>query len=124
MAWMLSSLWSSHAPQTYYQAVAAVILSGVVSLFLLLMMARVAIKLVGKVRYRWISLGTLGVLLAIVVATTGWGGLLICAVATGIGLIPVLWGSRRVNCMGVLLLPIALNMAGVGGVIAGWMGLV
>jgi hypothetical protein len=26
--------------------------------------------------------------------------------------------------MGVLLLPIALNMAGVGGVIAGWMGLV
>jgi putative membrane protein len=124
MAWMLSSLWSSHAPQTYYQAVAAVILSGVVSLFLLLMMARVAIKLVGKVRYRWISLGTLGVLLAIVVAMTGWGGLLICAVATGIGLIPVLWGSRRVNCMGVLLLPIALNMAGVGGVIAGWMGLV
>jgi putative membrane protein len=124
MAWMLSSLWSSHAPQTYYQAVAAVILSGVVSLFLLLMMAHVAIKLVGKVRYRWISLGTLGVLLAIVVAMTGWGGLLICAVATGIGLIPVIWGSRRVNCMGVLLLPIALNMAGVGGVIAGWMGLV
>jgi putative membrane protein len=124
MAWMLSSLWSSHAPQTYYQAVAAVILSGVASFFLLLVMARVAIKLVGKVRYRWISLGTLGVLLTIVVAMTGWGGLLICAVATGIGLIPVLWGSRRVNCMGVLLLPIALNMAGVGDVIAGWMGLV
>jgi putative membrane protein len=124
MAWMLSSLWSSHAPRTYYQAVAAMILSGVVSFFLLLVMARVAIKLVGRVRYRWISLGTLGVLLTIVGALTGWGGLLICAVATGIGLIPVLWGSRRVNCMGVLLLPIALNMAGVGGVIAGWMGLV
>jgi putative membrane protein len=124
MAWMLSSLWSSHAPRTYYQAVAAMILSGVVSFFLLLVMARVAIKLVGKVRYCWISLGTLGVLLTIVGALTGWGGLLICAVATGIGLIPVLWGSRRVNCMGVLLLPIALNMAGVGDVIAGWMGLV
>jgi putative membrane protein len=124
MAWMLSSLWSSHAPRTYYQAVAAMILSGVVSFFLLLVMARVAIKLVGRVRYRWISLGTLGVLLTIVGALTGWGGLLICAVATGIGLIPVLWGSRRVNCMGVLLLPIALNMAGVVGVIAGWMGLV
>jgi putative membrane protein len=104
--------------------VAAVILSGVVSFFLLLVMARVAIKLVGRVPYRWISLGTLGVLLAIVVAMTGWGGLLTCAVATGIGLIPVLWGSRRVNCMGVLLLPIALNMAGVGDVIARWMGLV
>ena len=124
MAWMLSSLWSSHTPQTYYLAVAAVVLTGVLSFFLLLLMTRVAIKLVGKVHYRWISLGTLAVLLTIVVGMTGLGGLLICAVATGIGLIPVLWGSRRVNCMGVLLLPIALNMTGVGGVIAGWLGLI
>jgi putative membrane protein len=55
---------------------------------------------------------------------TGWAGLLVCLVAGGIGLIPVLWGSRRMHCMGVLLLPIALNMAGVGDVIAGWLGLV
>jgi len=124
MAWMLSSLWSSYTPQTYYLAVAAVVLTGAISFFLLLLMTRVAIKLVSKVHYRWISLGTLVVLLTIVVGMTGWGGLLICAVATGIGLIPVLWGSRRVNCMGVLLLPIALNMVGMGGVIAGWLGLV
>jgi putative membrane protein len=84
MAWMLSSLWSSYTPQTYYLAVAAVVLSGVVSFFLLLLMTRLAMKLVGKVHYRWISLGTLVVLLAIVVGITGWGGLLICAVATGI----------------------------------------
>jgi putative membrane protein len=124
MAWMLSSLWSSYTPQTYYLAVAAVVLSGVLSFFLLLLMTRVAIKLVGKVHYRWISLGTLVVLLVIVIGMTGWGGLLICAVATGIGLIPVLWGSRRMNCMGVLLLPIALNMAGAGATVAGWLGLI
>ncbi len=124
MAWMLSSLWSSYTPQTYYLAVAAVVLTSVISFFLLLLTARLAIKLVGKVHYRWVSLGTLTVLIAIVAGTTGWGGLLICTVATGIGLIPVLWGSRRTNCMGVLLLPIALNMGGVGGVIAGWLGLI
>ena len=124
MAWMLSSLWSSYTPQTYYLAVAAVVLSGILSFFLLLLMTRVAIKLVGKVHYRWVSLGTLAVLLVIVIGMTGWGGLLICAVATGIGLIPVLWGSRRMNCMGVLLLPIALNMAGAGAVVAGWLGLI
>jgi TctA family transporter len=55
---------------------------------------------------------------------TGPGGLLVLAVATGIGLIPVLWGSRRMNGMGVLLLPIALNMAGVGDAVAEWLGLV
>lgn len=124
MAWMLSSLWSSYTPQTYYLAVSAVVLTGVISFFLLLLMTRVVIKLVRKVHYRWISLGTLAVLLAIVVGMTGWGGLLICAVAAGIGLIPVLWGSRRMNCMGVLLLPIALNMAGGGSTIAVWLGLV
>ena len=43
--------------------------------------------------------------------------------ASGIGLIPVLWGSRRMNAMGVLLLPIALNMSGAGPWIAGLMGL-
>jgi len=124
MAWMLSSLWSSYTPQTYCVAVAAVVLSGVLSFFLLLLLTRVTIRLVGVVHYRWISLGTLAVLLAIVVGMTGWGGLLICAVGTGIGLVPILWGSRRVNCMGVLLVPIALDMVGVGGAIAGWLGLI
>jgi putative membrane protein len=124
MAWMLSSLWSSYTPQTYYTATAAVVLTGVLSFFLLLLMTRVTIQLVAMVHYRWISLGTLIVLLVIVVGMTGWGGLLICAVSTGIGLIPVLWGSRRMNCMGVLLLPIALNMVGAGSVVAQWLGLI
>jgi len=124
MAWMLSSTWSAHTPQTFYLAVAGVILSGVFSFFLLLLMARVAIKVIGRVHYRWISLGTLVVLLAVILGVTGWTGLLICAVATGIGLIPALWGSRRVNCMGVLLLPVGMNMVGVGGVVAGLLGLI
>ena len=54
---------------------------------------------------------------------TGLPGLGICVVATGIGLIPVLWGSRRMNTMGVLLLPIALNMTGAGTWIVGLVGL-
>jgi len=124
MAWMLGSLWSAYTPQTYYLAAAAVVLTGALSFFLLLVMARVAIRLVGAVDYRWISVGTLVVVVGIVGGVTGWNGLLICLVAAGIGLIPVLWGSRRMNCMGVLLLPIALNMAGVGDVIAGWLGLI
>jgi putative membrane protein len=124
MAWMVSSVWSPFTPQTYYLAVAAVVLSGILSFLLLLALARAAIKVVGSVDYRWINTVTAGVLLAVVVGLTGWGGLLICAVGTGIGLIPVLWGSRRTNCMGVLLLPIALNMVGMGETIAIWLGLI
>jgi len=83
----------------------------------------VVIALTARVSYRLISFVTLAILLAVVFTMTEWGGLAVCAVATGIGLIPVLWGSRRMNAMGVLLLPIALNMAGVGDVVAGWLGL-
>ncbi len=123
MAWMLSSLWATYTPQAYYQAVTAVILAGIISFFLLLLVARLMSRLVGRINYHRVSLGTLIVLLAVVSGMTGAGGLLICAVATGIGLIPVLWGSRRMNCMGVLLLPVALNMAGAGDTVAGWLGL-
>ena len=38
-------------------------------------------------------------------------------------LLPVLFGSRRLNCLGILLLPIACNMSGFGETITGWLGL-
>lgn len=123
MAWMLSTVYSGATPRMYLLAVAAVVLTGGLAFFLSLGLTRLVTRLLARVHYRWISLGTLVILLLIVVGMTGLGGLLICAVATGIGLIPVLWGSRRMNCMGVLLLPIALNMAGVGDVVARWLGL-
>jgi hypothetical protein len=56
----------------------------------------------------------LGVLVIVVAGITGWPGLAICAVASGIGLIPVLWGARRMNAMGILLLPNAISMVGGG----------
>ena len=52
------------------------------------------------------------------------GGLLIAIPATAIGLIPSLFGSRRMNCLGVLLIPITLNMAGIGASIAHGLGLI
>jgi hypothetical protein len=36
----------------------------------------------------------------------------------------VLWGSRRTNCLGVVLLPLTLQMAGLGPTVASWIGLV
>ena len=123
MAWMVSSVWSSDVPQTYYLAVAAVVLTGVISFFLLLIAARVMTKLIDTTSYRTTSVATLALLLAIVAGMTGWGGLATCVVASGIGLIPALWGSRRLNCMGVLLLPVSLEMVGAGDMIATWLRL-
>ncbi|MCD6345079.1 MAG: hypothetical protein DRI37_04770 [Chloroflexi bacterium] len=123
MAWMVSTRYSTYTPERYYWATAAVLLAGVLAFFLSLGMTRLLLALTRRVSYRWLSGGTLVILLLVVFGMTGTGGLAICAVATGIGSLPVLWGSRRMNCMGVLLLPIALNMAGAGSVVAGWLGL-
>ncbi|MDX9952744.1 MAG: tripartite tricarboxylate transporter permease [Anaerolineae bacterium] len=123
MAWMLSTRYSSFTPEAYVWATAAVLLAGTLAFFLLLALSRVMMALVSRVSYRVLSWGTLGILLLVVWGITGWGGLVICTVATGIGLIPVLWGSRRMNCMGVLLLPIALNMVGWGDTVARFLGL-
>lgn len=140
MAWMLSTLWRSYTPQTYYTAVAAVLLTGVLSYFLLLRLARGVIRAMEKVDYHSVSRAVLVILIGMVMGVpalgeyvgTGdgaaalraaLGGLTICAVATGIGLIPAFWGARRMNCMGLLLLPIALNMSGLGATVAGWLGM-
>ncbi len=123
MAWMISTRYSTYTPDRYYWATAAVLLAGVVAFFLSLGLTRVVIGLTASVSYQALSWATLAILLLVVFGMTGPGGLAICAVATGIGLIPVLWGSRRMNCMGVLLLPIALNMVGAGDVVARFLGL-
>jgi putative membrane protein len=124
MAWMLGVIYTPYTPETYWLAVAAVLICGALAFLMLLWLSRGAIWLVTRVDYRWISAGTLLLLVGIVLAMTGWEGLVIAIVATGIGLLPVMWGSRRMNCMGVLLLPLTLNLAGLGPTVAGWLGLV
>lgn len=123
MVWMLSTRYTSFGPGAYLRTTAAALMVGVVAFLLSLGLTRGVVALTNRTRYRWISWGTLIVLLAMVGGITGFKGLIICAVATGIGMIPVLWGSRRMNAMGILLLPIALNMAGAGDEIAAWLGL-
>jgi putative membrane protein len=124
MAWMLSTVYVPHSPAIYWVAIASMLACGALAFLLLLWLSRGAIWLVGRYDYRIISAATLAILFLVVLALTGWGGLAIAVVATGIGLIPVMWGARRMNCMGVLLLPLTLSLAGWGTTVAGWLGLI
>ena len=60
---------------------------------------------------------TLSVLLGVYLAgmvflLDGWMGLLVLALATAIGMLPVLWGVRRTQVMGALILPAILHAFG------------
>ena len=123
LASLLSTIYTPGTPQLYYTAVAALAVSGAVSFCLLIPYARFAVRVLTRLDYRVVNIGTLLLIVALLLITTGLAGLLIAIPATAIGLIPSFFGSRRSNCMGVLLVPIMLDMAGVGPDLARLLGL-
>nr|HPQ40266.1 tripartite tricarboxylate transporter permease [bacterium] len=100
-----------------------VLFAGCFSFLFTLLSARWMIALLHRIHYHVFYWATLPVLLILVYWITGWGGLALLAVATCIGLIPIAFQCRRSNCMAVLLVPIALNMAGYGGAVLRLLGL-
>jgi len=121
-AWMIQSV---HLPDTadFGQALLALAMGGAVAILLLPFCARTMVALAARVGYRTLSAAAFVTILAMVALTTGWMGLALMAVSTGIGLIPVLFDARRMNCLGVILLPLACNMSGVGAAVAEGLGL-
>ncbi len=124
MAWMLRPFYTPHTYEEYWRTLGTIMLSGGISFFLLLAYSRLLIALINKVNYRALSVTMFFLLIAVTWALTGPMGLALMTVATAIGLIPVYFHSRRMNCMGVLLLPLTLNMGGLGPAVARLMGLV
>ncbi len=123
LAWMLSSTYVPYGWHSYWLAVAAMALAGTAAFVALVVLARAAAGLINHLNAKWLAAVALIIAAAITFAFTGWGGFVIMWVATTVGLIPVVVGGRRLNCLGVLLVPITLNMIGVGPLVAQWLGL-
>ncbi|MDD4871637.1 MAG: tripartite tricarboxylate transporter permease [Kiritimatiellae bacterium] len=122
-AWLMRGLYVPGSYHDYYMALASIAIAGAVSFILIGPLTRGIILLMERFSYRYLSLVSMILIVAIVCFVTGLAGFAIMLVAGGIGLIPVLSGSRRMNCLAVILLPIACNMSGVGMKVAGWLKL-
>ena len=120
---MLGGLYQPRTGHDYYAMLAGIAVAGVVSLLLVGPLARLVLAAAGRWGYRRLSAAALVVILGLAVAITGLTGLLVLVTGAGIGLVPVLFGSRRMNCLGVILLPMACNMSGVGPAVASGLGL-
>jgi putative membrane protein len=123
LANMLRTSYVPRGEHDFLMILAAMALSAALAFFLLGPVVRLTMAVIKRVDYRLLSWFTLAIMTTLVFVITGWGGLLIMVVSTGIGLIPVVFYSRRSNCMGVLLIPVALDMAGYGPAVARFMGL-
>ncbi len=122
-AWMIQSLFTARTYYDYLMILGVIALAGGLSFLLLSPMARFVLWLIERIDYRTVSWVALVIIVAIVLGVTGLAGLYVMLVGTGIGLLPVLFGSRRLNCLGVLLLPMACKMSGIDAPIARFLGL-
>jgi putative membrane protein len=122
-AWMIKGLAVPQGWDNYFLVLGCLAISGALSFLLLSPLSVFMLWLMRHIHYRTLSAIALLVILPMVFFATGWVGLFIALVGCGVGLIPVLYGSRRLNCLGILLLPMACNLAGLGGVVAAFLGL-
>jgi len=124
LAWIVTPVVSVLTMKEYALFVGLMLFSAGLSFLLLMPFTRLCIKIVEKIPYHWVSVVALAIVIPGVFSFTGWGGMAIMTVATGLGLLPVMFQARRMNLMGVLLLPVCLNMAGYGNDVLKFLGLI
>ncbi len=118
----ISLFFVPETAEQYFLISGIIAIAGAVTLMFLPRYCRFCGSLTEKVDYRWISLGGMILLIVMVGYVTSWQGLVLMSVATVIGLIPNFWHTRRIPLLAVLLVPVCLNMAGVGSKVASFFG--
>jgi len=82
-----------------------IVISGILAFFVGLSLARVFASYIGKVNYRLLSFIVLGVLFVINLVLSNFLGLLVLVTASALGVFCILSRVRRIQLMGVLLVP-------------------
>ena len=118
----ISLFFVPETAEQYFLISGIIAVAGAASLLLLGGYSRFCARVAEKIDFRWISLGGALLLTAMVWYVTSWQGLALMGVATALGLVPNFWHTRRIPLLAVLLVPVCLNMAGVGNDVAGWLG--
>lgn len=110
------------APGSYGIIVATLAIATATALLSLPLLARTLIGAINRIGHRAVSWAALGIIVLGVGSLTGPGGWGVMVVSAAIGLIPALYGCRRMNALGIILLPLACNMSGIGPSIARALG--
>jgi putative membrane protein len=92
----------------YFAAGAAMLITSAVALLILPIVFKLAVKLITRFGTEYISLGIIVVAVLAVTISFGFNGLVVLLTATAIGTLPNHFGCRRINCLGIILLPLAI----------------
>ncbi len=113
LAMGINLFFTPQTVQQFYMVDAGIALAGLVSFFIVIYLSRFMASFIPKINPKLLNIVVLGIIIVLVYIMTSWQGLIIMSVATAIGLIPVLFNSRRSHALAVILVPIWLNMSGI-----------
>ncbi|MEF8881448.1 MAG: tripartite tricarboxylate transporter permease [Halapricum sp.] len=105
---VLVAVESVQAPRALPLWLASIAIAAMVAFVLVLVLGDRYLRIVGRLNNTHVSVGVLGLLVALIWLLSGVIGVGVFAVATLVGLVPPRVGARRVSLMGVLLGPLIL----------------
>ncbi|MGV9199213.1 MAG: tripartite tricarboxylate transporter permease [Promethearchaeia archaeon] len=115
-----------YVPNTYGELLiiaATIFIISAVGWYLFTLITNGITKSIHKIDTRYISIFGLVVMLILIYLMLGVSGLIVLAVATVIGAIPLLFNTRRVHCIAVITIPIMLSMAGLSMQVSQFFGI-
>lgn len=115
MAWTASLIYQPRSESDFWLMAAAIAISAVFAFIILVLVSRAMAKFVSGVSFKKISIAVLAVIVVMVFVFSELQGLVLMVICTGIGLIPPMFRTRRLNMLFGFFFPILLNMIGMGG---------
>jgi putative membrane protein len=106
---VLVALEDTGVPHNLPVLLGSVAIAAVCGFLLVLAVGDRYLALAGAVDNAVLSVGVLAFLCVLVTAFAGLVGLGVFVVSTAVGLVPAQFGARRMNCMGVLLVPLIVS---------------
>ncbi len=85
-----------------------IIISGILSFFIALYLSKWLSRRISNIRYDKLSIAVIGVIVIAVLLLSNFLGFLVFASATALGVYSILSGTRRINLMGCLLVPVII----------------
>ena len=105
---VVQELLTSFDMVLFTSSICVALLSGALAAIITLWLAKHCSLLLNKMNYGAVSVGIIMFIVTLALVLEGWEGLFILAVATAMGMVPVLVKVGRNHAMGVLLLPVIL----------------
>jgi len=122
MAWITSLVYQPRAESDFWLLVSAIAISAVFAFFMMVMISKFIARIISNFSYKKVSIGVLISILVLVYGFAGIEGLVLMTICTGLGLVPPMFRTRRLNMIIGFFFPIFLNMAGMRADILKFLG--